>query len=119
MATTARELLALAGECAEAMPAGVESAEIAVTALGHVGRALGRMLPLDDHGFTGAPALMVDQLVAACRSAASTWQPREGRLPDLAGAATDLIGRQVEYGATRHTAMRRSSWRRPPADAPK
>lgn len=97
MATTARELFALAADYAGAMPEGVESAEMAISALGYVGRALSRM-PLDEHGVTDPSAPMIEQLATACRSTAMTWPPRTGRLPDLIGAATDLVGRQVDWG---------------------
>lgn len=95
VATSARELLALARELAEqtTQPT-VEDREAAITALGRAGRTLHRLAFLE-----AKPSAAVEQLADACRSAAAGWPARPGRLPDLVGAACDLLGR-AEYEAS-------------------
>ena len=74
-----------------------QSSASAVTALGHAARALSVLS--DDYGYARrAPLarrrLVVRELAQACRAAAEQWPPAAGRLPDLTGAAADVLGRQ-------------------------
>lgn len=94
MATTARELLALAREEArQAEQPTVEQAEAAITALGVAARELQRRAIADTCGGGDRERwIAVNQLIAACDAATAAWPARPGRLPDLVGAACDALG---------------------------
>lgn len=93
MATTARELLALAcGEASRVEQPTVEQAEAAITAFGYAAREL-RWLAMAtaDRAADSQRWSAVGQLIAACGAATAAWPARPGRLPDLVGAACDVL----------------------------
>ena len=77
-------------------PADQRTAAIAITAIGHCGRAL-HELDLDGIASpTGTPeaAAAVARLATVCRAAAAAWPATSGRTETLTGAAADIIARR-------------------------
>lgn len=101
MATSLRDLLA---ELDHTLRAGIVdqlSADDAVIALGHLGRAIARLAD-DGLGHDAKPAqtMAVAELGSACRASAKAWTGlTSARLTDLAGAAADVLDRlRTEFG---------------------
>lgn len=95
MATSLRDLLAELERLLRTTVVEQLSADDAVSALGHLGRAATRLA--DDglgHDTTPARKAAVAELGAACRAAAEAWTglPSD-RLSDLAGGTADLLDR--------------------------
>lgn len=132
MATSARELLAMVRDQSTALKQpGTDDANAAITAAGHAGRALHRLV--EPRANSRTPRWNgVAQLSRACESAAADWPPWEGRLPDLVGVACDLVGRDghdvgpddrwavaVELAATARRCVEVALRNRPYAHVPK
>ena len=95
MSATLAQLLDQAIARANADPPEQASSERAITALGHLARAV-RCLSSDGPDNQLGDRLRLDRataLVDACSAAADTWAPVPGLVPDLAGAVADLAAR--------------------------
>jgi hypothetical protein len=102
MATWLSDLLGLIHTVTEARQPDLALAGGAVTALSQTANALDQLAggdPAPEQPSRHRRQLVLHEMATACRSAARRWPPAEGRLPDLVGAAADVVGtRQPALG---------------------
>lgn len=99
MATSVCDLLVDVVEATRAVAPTQPAADGAVSALGHVARALERVTGYPSSGEATAQArrrAVIAELAAASRSAAAHWPAGSGRLVDLTATAADAVGRRAE-----------------------
>ncbi len=96
MPTSVRDLLDVIADVTAAAPGSSTVADTAVTALGHLGRALDALADQADETSTGRTRrpLVIRELSTACHRAAAQWSTTPGRATDsaAAAAAADAIG---------------------------